>query len=59
MQVGGNGVDLVGLYLLALIVNIAGVLWATGIAMVLILVGVVTATARRRPVPAVAVTPSQ
>jgi ABC-2 type transport system permease protein len=33
MQVGGNGVDLVGLYLLALIVNIAGVLWATGIAM--------------------------
>jgi ABC-2 type transport system permease protein len=33
MQVGGNGVDLFGLYLLALIVNVAGVLWATGIAM--------------------------
>ena len=33
MEVGGNGVDIFGLYLLAFIVNIAGVLWATGIAM--------------------------
>jgi ABC-2 type transport system permease protein len=33
MQVGGNGVDVFGLYALALIVNVAGVLWATGIAM--------------------------
>jgi ABC-2 type transport system permease protein len=33
MEVGGNGVDLFGLYLLALIVNAAGVLWATGVAM--------------------------
>jgi ABC-2 type transport system permease protein len=33
MQVGGSGVDLVALYALALIVNIAGTFWASGIAM--------------------------
>jgi ABC-2 type transport system permease protein len=33
MQVGGNGVDLFGLYALALLVNAAGTLWATGVAM--------------------------
>ena len=33
MEVGGSGVDVVGLYALALIVNAAGVLWATGVAM--------------------------
>jgi ABC-2 type transport system permease protein len=33
MRVGGNGVDLVGLYGLALIVNVAATLWATGVAM--------------------------
>ncbi len=33
MHVGGNGVDLFGLYVLALIVNAAGLLWACGIAM--------------------------
>ena len=33
MQIGGNGVDLFGLYVLALIVNISGLLWACGIAM--------------------------
>jgi ABC-2 type transport system permease protein len=33
MQVGGNGVDLFALYALALIVSIAGTLWATGVAM--------------------------
>jgi ABC-type multidrug transport system permease subunit len=33
MEVGGSSVDVVGLYTLALIVNVAGVLWATGIAM--------------------------
>ncbi len=33
MQIGGSGVDLVGLYGLAAIVNFAAVLWATGIAM--------------------------
>ena len=33
MQVGGNGVDLFGLYALALIVNLMGLLWACGIAM--------------------------
>jgi ABC-2 type transport system permease protein len=33
MQVGGSGVDLVGLYTLALFVNAAGVLWAMGVAM--------------------------
>ena len=33
MEVRGNGVDLVGLYALAAIVNVAAVLWATGVAM--------------------------
>jgi ABC-2 type transport system permease protein len=33
MEVGGNGVDLFGLYALALLVNAAGVLWASGVAM--------------------------
>jgi ABC-2 type transport system permease protein len=33
MDIQGNGVDLVGLYTLAALVNIAGVLWACGIAM--------------------------
>ncbi len=33
MNVGGGGVDLVGLYCLAAIVNVAAVLWAAGVAM--------------------------
>jgi ABC-2 type transport system permease protein len=33
MQVGGGGVDLVALYTLALIVNLAGTFWASGVAM--------------------------
>ena len=33
MQVGGDGVDLFGLFGLALIVNVAASLWATGVAM--------------------------
>jgi ABC-2 type transport system permease protein len=33
MQVGGNGVDLFGLYGLAALVNIAGSLWALGVAL--------------------------
>jgi len=33
MQVGGDGVDLVGLYGLAVLVNAAGFLWSCGIAM--------------------------
>ena len=33
MHVGGNGADLVGLYTLAVLVNLAAVLWATGVAM--------------------------
>jgi ABC-2 type transport system permease protein len=33
MKVGGNGVDLPALYLLALIVNAAAILWACGVAM--------------------------
>jgi ABC-2 type transport system permease protein len=33
MQVGGGGVDLFGLFVLALLVNVAGVLWAMGVAM--------------------------
>jgi ABC-2 type transport system permease protein len=33
MQVGGSGMDLFGLYGLALLVNLAGVLWACGVAM--------------------------
>jgi ABC-2 type transport system permease protein len=32
MQVGGDGVDLFGLYLLALLLNFAGTLWAVGVA---------------------------
>jgi ABC-2 type transport system permease protein len=33
MEVGGNGVDLFGLYALALLLNFAAVLWAAGVAM--------------------------
>jgi ABC-2 type transport system permease protein len=33
MEVGGSGVDLFGLYGLALIVSLTGTLWATGVAM--------------------------
>jgi ABC-2 type transport system permease protein len=33
MKVGGDGVDLIGLYALALLLNLAGTLWATGVAM--------------------------
>jgi ABC-2 type transport system permease protein len=33
MEIGGDGVDLFGLYLLALLLNLAGTLWATGVAM--------------------------
>jgi ABC-2 type transport system permease protein len=33
MEVGGDGVDLVGLYTLALLLNFAAVLWAGGVAM--------------------------
>jgi ABC-2 type transport system permease protein len=33
MQVGGDGVDLFGLFMLSLLLNIAAMLWATGIAM--------------------------
>jgi ABC-2 type transport system permease protein len=33
MQVGGDGVDLAGLYGLALLLNLAAVLWAAGVAM--------------------------
>jgi ABC-2 type transport system permease protein len=33
MQVGGDGVDLFGLYFLALLLNIAAMLWAAGVAM--------------------------
>jgi ABC-2 type transport system permease protein len=33
MDVGGDGIDLLGLYTLALLVNIAAVLWAAGVAM--------------------------
>lgn len=33
MQVGGNGVDVFGLFALAVIANICGILWAAGIAM--------------------------
>jgi ABC-2 type transport system permease protein len=33
MQVGGDGVDLFGLYALALVVNLATILWASGVAM--------------------------
>jgi ABC-2 type transport system permease protein len=33
MQIGGNGIDLVGLYTLAALINVAGVMWACGIAL--------------------------
>jgi len=33
MEINGNGVDLFGLYGLALLLNLAGTLWATGVAM--------------------------
>jgi ABC-2 type transport system permease protein len=33
MEVGGDGIDLFGLYALALIVNVAAILWASGVAM--------------------------
>ena len=33
MQIGGNGIDLFGLYGLGLLLNLAGTLWATGVAM--------------------------
>jgi ABC-2 type transport system permease protein len=33
MQVGGDGVDLFGLYALALVLNLAAILWASGVAM--------------------------
>jgi ABC-2 type transport system permease protein len=33
MEVGGDGVDLLGLYSLGLLLNIAGTLWAAGVAM--------------------------
>jgi ABC-2 type transport system permease protein len=33
MQVGGHGVDLYGLYALAVVMNVAAVMWAAGVAM--------------------------
>jgi ABC-2 type transport system permease protein len=33
MNVGGGGVDLFGLYALALFLNVAGTMWAAGVAM--------------------------
>jgi ABC-type multidrug transport system permease subunit len=33
MQIGGDGIDLVGLYVLGFLLNIAGTLWAAGVAM--------------------------
>jgi ABC-type multidrug transport system permease subunit len=33
MQIGGNGIDLFGLYTLGLLLNLAGTLWAAGVAM--------------------------
>jgi ABC-2 type transport system permease protein len=33
MQIGGSGIDLVGLYLLGFLLNVAGTLWAAGVAM--------------------------
>jgi ABC-2 type transport system permease protein len=33
MQIGGNGVDLIGLYTLGAILNLVGTLWATGVAL--------------------------
>ena len=33
MQIGGNGIDIFALYLLALVVNVCGLMWAAGVAM--------------------------
>jgi ABC-2 type transport system permease protein len=33
MEVGGSGIDLVGLYMLAVFLNLAAILWATGVAL--------------------------
>ncbi len=33
MQIGGDGVDIFGLYALAVLTNLVGVLWATGVAL--------------------------
>jgi ABC-2 type transport system permease protein len=33
MKIGGNGVDIFGLYALAMLVNVAGTLWAAGVAL--------------------------
>jgi ABC-2 type transport system permease protein len=33
MTIGGNGIDLFGLYGLAVLLNVAGILWASGVAM--------------------------
>jgi len=33
MEVGGSGIDLVGLYTLAVFLNLAAILWATGVAL--------------------------
>jgi ABC-2 type transport system permease protein len=33
MQIGGNGVDIFGLYTLAIMINLIGLLWACGVAM--------------------------
>jgi ABC-2 type transport system permease protein len=33
MEISGSGVDLVGLYSLGLLLNVAGTLWAAGVAM--------------------------
>jgi ABC-type multidrug transport system permease subunit len=33
MDIGGDGVDIFGMYTLALLLNLAGTLWATGVAM--------------------------
>jgi ABC-2 type transport system permease protein len=33
MRIGGDGVDVFGMYALALIINVAGLLWACGVAM--------------------------
>jgi ABC transporter DrrB family efflux protein len=33
MQIGGNGIDLFGLYALGLLLNVAGTFWAAGVAM--------------------------
>jgi ABC-2 type transport system permease protein len=33
MQIGGGGLDLFGMYLLAALVNVSGLLWSCGVAM--------------------------